>query len=357
MARRELGPASLAIVQAVQSALLASRDGGTIRVGVSGGADSLALAAGLAHVVRRGDCPTPVEALIVDHGLFAESAQHSEAIRARVSQLGLAASVVRVRVSPQGDGLEAAARAARRRALWLTPSVLGDRVGEVWLAHTADDQAESVLLALARGSGTRSIAGMSPRRADGIDGQPSGQLTGQLVRPLLGLRRATTLGACAEWGLEVWHDPANTDPRFTRSALRHDALPALVSVLGDAVVGGLVRSASLARDDADFLDTLAAEALSESVEGSGLVIEAVTALPEALKSRAVRSWLLDRGAREVTLTHLDAVFTLINEWHGQGPIHLPGLHVRRRGARLIAEPGTPGPRGQRGRSAKSKLMK
>ena len=326
MARRALGPASLAVVQAV-SAVLPARP---VRVGVSGGADSLALAAAVAHV-RDG---RPAEALVVDHGLWDGSAAHSERVAALVDGLGLPVRVAAVEVDPGGVGLEAAAREVRHGALWLTPSVSGRRIEEVWLAHSLDDQAETVLLGLARGSGTRSLAGMAARRPETRAGVPEGA---QVVRPLLGLRRSLLRTACDEWGIGTWDDPANSDPRFLRSAVRATAMPALVSVFGDAVVEALARTADLSRADADTLDTLAGEASGRVVSGDLLRVAATAALPDAVRSRVVRGWLTSVGCAEVPQRHVAAVLGLIDDWHGQGPLHLPGgVRVDRRGGLLRA---------------------
>ena len=148
-------------------------------------------------------------------------------------------------VHDQADGgPEAAARTARYAAL---QSEAAGRQATIWLGHTLDDQAESVLLGLARGSGPRSLAGMAAR-------------TGRLVRPLLGLRRSVTEQACAELDLDPWRDPHNDDPRFARVRVRRTVLPTLEAELGPGVAEALARTAALVRDDADLLDGLAAEA-------------------------------------------------------------------------------------------------
>jgi len=330
MARRALGPASLAVVQAVGSVLPVR----PVRVGVSGGADSLALAAALAH-----HDPAPgAEALVVDHGLWPGSAEHSRRVAERVTALGLPTQVVRVEVDPTGAGLEAAARRARHSALWSAPPLSGRPVEEVWLAHSLDDQAESVLLGLARGSGTRSLAGMAVRRPERTTGVLPGA---EVVRPLLGLRRSLLREACDQWGIEVWDDPANSDPRFLRSAVRATAVPALVSVFGDAVVESLARTAALARADADALDALAGEVAGDVIDGDLLVVDRMPGLPDALRSRVVRGWLDAAGCPEVAQRHVAAVLALVDEWHGQGPLHLPGgVRVERRGGALRATGGT-----------------
>lgn len=308
MARRELGPDALAVAQACAAAL--AHDAGPVAVGVSGGADSLALAAGVAWAARR--LPVAPVAVVVDHGLQEGSRQVAEAAAAQCRGLGLTAEVVTVDVVPTGAGPEADARAARHAALLA-------HEGPVLLGHTLDDQAETVLLGLARGSGTRSLAGMSPR-------------TGRLVRPLLGLRRATTLAACAQWGLEPWTDPHNADPGYARVRVRERVLPLLEAELGPGVAEALARTAALARADADLLDA------QTPVAAEHLDVDAVAALPDALASRHVRGWLVRAGAREPSAGHVEAVRDLVRAWRGQGPIDVPGLRVARRGSIITAEP-------------------
>ena len=332
MARRTLSPAALAVVRAASSAL----SGRPTRVGVSGGADSMALAAALAHVAA----DHPVEALVVDHGLWDGSAEHSWRVAGEVARLGLVVRVVAVEVDARGAGVEAAARDARHRALWLTPTASGRPVERVWLAHSLDDQAESVLLGLARGSGTRSLAGMAPRRREHRPGTPAGA---EVVRPLLGLRRSVLREACSDWGIPVWDDPANADPRFLRSAVRVEVMPALVATFGDAVVAALARTASLARADADALDALAHDAGRAARDAGRLRVEALSGLPEALRTRVVRAWLDSVGCPEVHHRHVLAVLLLVDDWHGQGPLHLPGgVRVERRHDMILATGGVRG---------------
>ena len=309
MARRALGPATLAVVQAVERVATAP-----LLIACSGGADSLALAAAAGIVGRR--LGLDVRAVVVDHGLQAGSAEVATRV---VQQLApVPASVVPVVVEVTGGGVEAAAREARYRAL---ESAAGpDEV--VLLGHTLDDQAETVLLGLARGSGTRSLAGMPARR-------------GRFLRPLLGLRRATTLAACAELGLEPWDDPQNAEPGFARARVRHRVLPVLEAELGPGIAEALARTADLARADADLLDELA-ERAAAGREGDGLEVGWLAELPEALRGRVVRAWLAEAGGRDLGAAHLQAVLALITDWHGQGPLDLPGVRVVRRAGALHA---------------------
>lgn len=312
MARRAFGPATLTVVQAVTAAT-----SGPMLVSCSGGCDSLALAAGAAVVARRRG--TGVRAVVVDHGLQDGSAEVASGVVAQLDgRLGVAAEVVRVQVADAGGGPEAAAREARYAAL----AKSGRDGEEILLGHTLDDQAETVLLGLARGSGLRSLAGMPAVR-------------GVFVRPLLGVRRDVTAACCAELGLDPWTDPHNADDRFTRVRVRTKVLPVLEAELGPGVAEALARTADLARADADLLDELAAARLGPA-EADGLSCAGLTDLPAALRSRVLRAWLLDQGAREVSASRLAAVAELVTDWHGQRWVDVPGVRVRRTGDQLRA---------------------
>jgi tRNA(Ile)-lysidine synthase len=284
-----------------------SGNGGQWGVALSGGPDSLALTAVAARL-------RPTTALIVDHGLQPESAAVAETARTQAIALGcVGAQVICVQVGNEG-GPEAAARAARYTAL------SAYRQGPVLLAHTLDDQAETVLLGLGRGSGARSIAGMRPHDPP-------------WCRPLLGVRRATTHAACRELGLIPWQDPHNSDRRFTRTRLRHEVLPLLEDVLGGGVAEALARTATALREDTEFIDTLAAQALPGAQTDSGLHAPALAALPDPLRRRVIRGWLLAGGARGLTDKQIRGVDLLVTAWRGQGGVAV-GSDLR--GERLIA---------------------
>ena len=187
------------------------------------------------------------------------------------------------------------------------------------LGHTLDDQAETVLLGLLRGSGVRSLAGMSVRR-------------GPFLRPLLGIRRAETEAACREWGVEWWDDPMNTDPRFARVRAR-SVLALLASELGRDVAVGLARTAELARGDADLLDELAELALVRAARDDALDVVTLAGQPDALRGRVLLGWLRNHGS-EATRIHVAAVDDLVLAWRGQGPVAVPGGSVRRVAGRL-----------------------
>jgi len=308
VARRALGASTLKVVQAVEAALQA--DDVALLVACSGGADSLALAAA-AHYVALKQGRT-VAAVVIDHGLQATSPAVADRARQQLSDMGYHdATVVAVRVElGAGSGVEAAARTARYRALTDAAEARG---AIVLLGHTRDDQAESVLLGLARGSGSRSLAGMAVRRD-------------RLVRPLLGLARVDTESACHELGLEPWEDPHNSDPTYARSRIRHRVLPLLEAELGPGIADALSRTARLARDDADLLDQLADEADPGT---NTLDCDRLAQLPAALRRRVIRRWLMRCGAGETTLGQVAGVEVLVVHWRGQRGLDLPGLTVTR----------------------------
>jgi tRNA(Ile)-lysidine synthase len=314
MARRALGPATLEVVQAVEAAAV-----GPMLVACSGGPDSLALAAAAAVVGTRTGLG--VRAAVVDHGLQPGSEGIASEVAARLAGLGLDAVVLRVAVDSVGGGVEAGAREARYEALAAEAAP-----GEiVLLGHTLDDQAETVLLGLARGSGTRSLAGM-PFRRD------------VFVRPLLGVRAATTAAACAELGLAAWLDPHNADDRFTRARVRRRVLPVLETELGPGVALALARSAELARADADLLDDLAARELAAHGAGA-LDCDWLAGLPPALLTRVLRDWLRAAGAADLSAAGIAAVASLVTDWHGQRWVEVPGVRIGRDAGRLAVRRG------------------
>jgi tRNA(Ile)-lysidine synthase len=269
-------------------------------VALSGGADSLALtAAAVAEMAT-------VRAVVVDHGLQAGSAQVAAVAVEQALQFGCsAAQVVTVQVSGSG-GPEAAARRSRYAALD------DARAGvPVLLGHTLDDQAETVLLGLGRGSGPRSIRGMAPYDP------PWG-------RPLLGVRRERTRAACAELGVQPWEDPHNTDPAYTRVRIRRDVLPLLDDVLAGGVAEALARTAGQLREDGDVLDGLASDVLATATRDEDLDVGALEGVPSAVRRRVIRSWLLAGGASAVTAGQLQSVDDLIGRWRGQGEVAVAG---------------------------------
>jgi len=280
----------------VRDALADLSAGSRLAVAVSGGADSLALAAVTAFVADRD--AYDLTAVVVDHRLQAASAEVAARAAAQLEGLGVAARVVVVDVGTSG-GPEAAARRARYEALAASG---GDAV---LLAHTLDDQAETVLLGLGRGSGPRSIAGMAPR--DGL-----------WRRPFLALRRADTERICRVHGLDWWTDPHNSDPSFRRSRLRAEAMPVLEDVLGGGVAEALARTADQLRSDNALLDELAGQVARP------LDVVTLSSLPAALRTRVLRREALSAGAESLTAAHVAELDRLVTDWHGQQRIELPG---------------------------------
>jgi tRNA(Ile)-lysidine synthase len=300
---------------------LAATGASRLAVALSGGADSLALALGVGWATRRAGPVHGVAARchVVDHGLQPGSDEVAERAAAVVAERGLAARVTRVHVDVAGQGVEAAARDARYAALLADPDDL------VLTGHTLDDQAETVLLGLARGSGTRSLAGMPV-------------LAGRVLRPLLGLRRSQTEQACRDWGVTPWQDPMNDDERFARVRARR-ALGQLEADLGPGLTEALARTAELAGSDADYLDGLAEAARRDVAIGSGLGAARLKTLPEALRGRVVLAWLRERGVADIGLAHVRAVVALAVDHHGQGGVAVPGGRVERRDGRIMFDRG------------------
>lgn len=239
----------------MKSALLARctfpTAGTAVTCAVSGGADSLAL---LALAVEAGCHATAIH---VDHGLRDGSAREADLVEAAARQLGAEFRSVRVQI-PQGPNLEARARAARYGAL----------PDDVLTGHTADDQAETLLVNLLRGAASSGLGGMRPGAR----------------RPILALRRHETEALCTTLGLTVFDDPTNTDPRHVRNRVRHELLPLMAAISQRDPVPVLVRQADIARADADFLDELATEIDPRDARS-------LAASPIALARRAVRQWL------------------------------------------------------------------
>jgi tRNA(Ile)-lysidine synthase len=296
-------PAVAAVRLAVRGALADLLPGDLVLAAVSGGADSLALAAAVATeapklAIRAG-------AVTVDHGLQQGSAGRAADVGRRCADLGLEPVLVETVTVGAHGGPEAAAREARYAAIDSVAARTGATA--VLLGHTLDDQAETVLLGLGRGSGARSLAGMAASR-------------GLLRRPLLGVRRSTTVAACEALGLKAWSDPHNTDPAFARARVRAAALPALVEALGPGVPDALARSAALLRADADALDEWAS-----AVNDPGDVA-ALAELPTAVRTRVLRRAAIAAGvsAGALTAEHVGEVDRLVTDWHGQGAVSLPG---------------------------------
>jgi tRNA(Ile)-lysidine synthase len=319
------GVAVAEVRNAVRACLADLAEGDLVLAACSGGADSLALAAALAFVAPRAGLRGG--GVTVDHGLQPGSAERAASAAALLAKLGLdPVCTMTVKPGTSAAGPEAAARAARYDAL--DAAAREYQAAAVLLGHTLDDQAETVLLGLARGSGGRSLAGMPARR-------------GAYRRPLLGLRRVTTAAACSELGLEPWQDPHNSDFRFARARVRHQALPALEDALGPGVAEALARTAGQLRADAECLDELASaesgrlrDACSDP---AGLEASWLRALPAAIRTRVLRDAAVMAGCPRGALTagHVERIDALVTDWHGQRWVDLPGgVRARRRDGKV-----------------------
>ena len=288
-------------------------------VALSGGPDSLALAAATAF-----EAAGRAGAVIVDHGLQEGSAAVAAAAAEQARQLGLDPVIVTTVTVGAAGGPEAAARDARYAAL--SEAARQQGAAAVLLGHTLDDQAETVLLGLARGSGAASLQGMDA-------------VTGLYRRPLLGIRRSTTVQACADAELMPWTDPHNSDPAFTRVRVRDSVLPLMEKELGPGVAEALARTAEQLREDAEALDHFAEEIVEELAEiaeaGISLPVSALASNPAALRQRLIR--LAVQGEFHVSLSraHTLEVARLVTDWHGQGPIDLPGVRARREAGLIV----------------------
>ena len=297
-------------------------DRGLVLVALSGGPDSLALAAAAAFEAPRAGLRAG--SVIVDHGIQPGSADVAARAARQADALGLAPVLVRTVAVGAAGGPEAAARAARYAAL--DSAVAETGAVAILLGHTLDDQAETVLLGLARGSGAASLHGMPA-------------VAGVYRRPLLGIRRATTVQFCADAGLEPWTDPQNSDTAFARVRARTRVLPVLEAELGPGIAEALARTAEQLREDDAALNLFAeeiAEELAEIAEaGISLPVRALAANPAALRQRLIR--LAVESEFHVSLSRAATleVARLVTDWHGQGPLHLPGIRVERLGGLLV----------------------
>jgi len=315
-------PAVAEVRNAVRDAVTDLHTGELVLVACSGGPDSLALAAALAFVAPRAGLRAG--GVTVDHGLQQGSAERATALAALMCKLGLDPALSS-KVTPAKDN-EGAARAARYNALDHTARESGAQT--ILLGHTLDDQAETVLLGLARGSGSRSLAGMPVRR-------------GVYRRPLLGVRRATTAAACAELGLDPWQDPHNHDFRFTRARVRHQLMPVLAEVLGPGVAEALARTAGQLRADAECLDDLAfaesGQLRGDCSDPAGLDAKQLKDLPSAIRTRVLRDAAIMAGCPHGALTagHVERIAELVTGWRGQRWVDLPGgVRARRRDGKV-----------------------
>nr|WP_240393974.1 tRNA lysidine(34) synthetase TilS [Corynebacterium lactis] len=342
----DYSPHFLKVRHRVRSALR-SIDAGAIRtsgvvIGLSGGADSLALLAGACAETfgpKGALVGGPVHAVVVDHRLQDGSADVARRAADTARSLGATAEVVVVDIdkdSPHGP--EYAARIERHRAL---REVARRRHAPLLLAHTLDDQAETVLLRLARGGGPQALSAIRDDLtwSDGT----------RILRPLLSVRRADTKGCCTELGLSPWEDPHNDDPAFARVRVRRSILPLLERELGPGVAENLAKTAALAALDNDSLDSSAEAELTSLLEegrpsasergGGELPVSGLATLDDAVATRVIGRWVRRSGG-EPNTKQIDAIMALVRNYHGQGAVQVPVSGkvqggARPAGARLV----------------------
>jgi len=317
--------AIVAIRNAVKPHLAQLEAGDVLLVAVSGGADSLALA----YAILAESQPLAITAIAVtiDHQLQSGSSAQAEKVEKQLKEFGYEKVITEKVVVDSKSGLEAGARDARYQAL--SACAEKEKATKIFLGHTRDDQAETVLLGLARGSGTRSLSGMAVEN-------------GMYIRPLLNITRTETEAACREIGIDPWNDPHNGNTEFSRVRVRTEILPIMEAKLGPGIAAALARSASILRDDADALDALAQNEISQS-DLANLDCEHLSMLARAIRSRILRAAIYAAGAPQgsITADHLAGVEALVTSWRGQGALSLPGgVKVERISGRLslLAQP-------------------
>jgi tRNA(Ile)-lysidine synthase len=248
------------------------------------------------------------------------SAQIAGETAHKLSVLGLSPVEIRTVIVGTDGGPEAAARTARYAAIDEVAEQTG--ANAVMLGHTLNDQAETVLMGLARGSGGRSLNGMAA-------------VSGIYLRPLLGITRETTENFCADSGLEPWHDPMNQDEAFTRVRVRKNLLPALEAELGPGIAEALARTADTLREDEEVLAELALDAYKkvakEKATQINIGVEEFKALPLAIRHRLIALAAVVLQAPMLARVHILAIDALVDDWHGQKPLTLPGIRVERTG--------------------------
>ena len=298
---------------AVQNLLKEFDAGDYVLVGCSGGADSLALVWTTLVVGKRLELK--VGAIIVDHQLIPESNDVALNAKKQCEELGIQEVIIKkVNVEHNHEGLEAAARIARYEAF---ENVLHETNAQaILLAHTQDDQAETVLMRLTRGSGAKSLSGMA-------------QVSGKYLRPFLHLRKKLVHDSLDLIGLKAWQDPANTDHQFLRVKVRQVLMPKIVEVLGESAISSLDKTSQLLRLDNQALEELAQQFFKsqKDVKTNGLEISELEKLPEAIRTRVLRIFAIASGVHPgpFSFEHIEAIDALVKNWHGQGNVDLPGF--------------------------------
>jgi len=323
--RPRLTPEVAAIRKAVREQISSLPPNSTLLVAVSGGADSLALASATAFEGRR--LGFKIAAVIIDHDLQKASDQIALRAEAACRRLGLDPILIeKVTVKETGDGLEAAARESRYKGIEKVRKKLS--ASFVLLGHNLDDQAETVLLGLARGSGLRSIAGMEK-----IDSER------KLLRPLLGIPRQDLRKACLDQGIKFWDDPHNKDVKFARVRVRKLA-GKLEENLGPGFQAALARTAEVAREADDALTELATNLLAKAqIKKTPRVtryqVEVLAAVSQGLRRKSIHLLAFQAGARNISRSQILQVEELITNWHGQKRSTLSGITVERVSNQLV----------------------
>lgn len=293
--------------------------GDNVLIAVSGGADSLALAA--AVLAESKELLINAIAVTIDHQLQSGSGDQAMRVSTQMKEIGYQDVIIEKVVVEQSSGIESGARTARYAALHTIAD--SQNAMQIYLGHTRDDQAETVLLGLARGSGARSLSGMAP-------------VNGKIIRPMLSLTRELTEQVCTDLNLKIWSDPHNVNQEFSRVRVRSQVLPLMEEAIGPGIAEALARTASLLRDDADALDQMT-DAAVLGHDLASLEISHLASLPKAVRTRVIRRAIYAQGAPSgsISADHVSAVEALVTSWHGQGEVSLPGgVKVARISGRL-----------------------
>ena len=301
-------PALIELRQAIRPYFEKLESNSKVCVGVSGGADSMALA--IVAKLEATNFGLDLIAVIVDHGLQEKSAEVAAFTREKLTKLGYTDVFIGKAIVQLTDGPESSARRARYKVFQQALETYSATT--FLLGHTKNDQAEGVLLGLARGSGTKSLSGMEA-------------VSGPFIRPFLNIGREVTEAACREALVEVWSDPHNFNSDFARVRVREKILPLLEEEIGPGIIDALARTAKILREDANALDEWAAAVFSE-INPSEIEISTLALLPIAVRSRVLRRAIYAAGAPagSISAAHLEPIEALVSDWRGQGHTSLPG---------------------------------
>ena len=280
-----------------------------ILVACSGGADSLALAWTSQVVTKR--IGLNLIAVIIDHQLIKESTQVAQDAKKKCEDFGIEKVVIKqIQVKDDNDGLEAAARKSRYEAFEELVNEFNAKA--VLLAHTQDDQAETMLMRLTRGSGAKSLSAMK-------------EVSGKYLRPFLHIRKQVLVDALEKENISYWQDPANTNYKFLRAKVRHELMPKLIEVLGDSAIDSLDRTSGLLKEDNEALESIALESYEQL--NKELKVQELEKLPTAIRKRVIKIAALNSGVTPgpFSFEHIEAIDALVTNWRGQGNVDLPGF--------------------------------